>query len=69
MNVKKSLECLARETEVFRENLLHFHFDHHKSHMTWTGPGIGKPATNSLSYVTASNLHFGARCQDQQTDC
>jgi hypothetical protein len=54
---------LARETEVFRENLPHYRFVHHKPHMLCpdANPGSrgGKPATNRLSYGTA--LH---NCDD-----
>jgi hypothetical protein len=32
--VKESVECLVEETEVLGENLFHFRFVHHKSHMT-----------------------------------
>jgi hypothetical protein len=55
MIVEQSVEWeMAGETEV--------HFVHHKSHMTWPGsnPGrrCGKPATNRLSYGTASGIWF-----------
>jgi hypothetical protein len=58
MSVELSVEWeLAGETEILGKNLLHCHFVHHKSHMTWPGlePGRrgGKPATNPLSYGTA----------------
>jgi hypothetical protein len=34
---------LAGETEVFRENLLQYHFVHQKSHMTWPRLAPGPP--------------------------
>jgi hypothetical protein len=35
MNMELLVECeLAEETEVLGENLLHYHFAHHKSYMT-----------------------------------
>jgi hypothetical protein len=37
MSVEQSVECLAGETEVLAENLLHCRFFHHKSHMTRPG--------------------------------
>jgi hypothetical protein len=37
-----------------REELSQFHFVHYKSHMTWTGLEPGPPATNNLSYGTAT---------------
>jgi hypothetical protein len=48
---------LAGETEEVGENLLQYHFVHHKYHMTWKGANqgrrSGKPATNRLRYGTA----------------
>jgi hypothetical protein len=36
MNVEQWVEWeLAGENEVFGENMLQCHFDHHKSHMIW----------------------------------
>jgi hypothetical protein len=34
MSVEKSVECMAGEAEVLRENLSQCRFVHHKSHMT-----------------------------------
>jgi hypothetical protein len=34
MSVEQSVECLAEETEVLRENLHQCRFIHHKSHIT-----------------------------------
>jgi hypothetical protein len=34
---------LVGETEVLGENLPHFYFVHHKSHMTWPGIEPGPP--------------------------
>jgi hypothetical protein len=57
MSVHHSVECLAGETEVLRENLLQCRFVHHKSHMTLSGlqpgPRRWEATTNSLSYCTA----------------
>jgi hypothetical protein len=51
---------LAGATEIIGEIHPHCHFVHHKSHMSWPGAnpgrGGGKPATNRLSYGTASNI-------------
>jgi hypothetical protein len=46
--VEESVKWLAGETEVLGENLLHYHFVHHKSHIS---PGL-EPGTNRLSYGT-----------------
>jgi hypothetical protein len=44
MIVKQSVECeLAGETQALRGNLPHYHFVHHKSHMTWTKLEPGPP--------------------------
>jgi hypothetical protein len=55
MSVEQSVEWLAGETEVLRENLPQFRFFHHKWHLTEpsSNPGRrgGKSATNLLSYV------------------
>jgi hypothetical protein len=49
---------IGREKEVLGEDLFQYRFVHHKSHITWPGlepgPRCGKPATNRLSYGTAS---------------
>jgi hypothetical protein len=57
MSVKQTVEWeLAGETEVLGENLLQYHFVHHKSHVTWLGSNLGrrgwKPATSRLNYGT-----------------
>jgi hypothetical protein len=62
MNVEQSVEWeLARESEVFGENLTQCHIVHHKSHITWPelepGSRGEKPATNHLSYGTAYVKH------------
>jgi hypothetical protein len=52
---------LSGETEVLGENLPHCYFVQHKSHMTC--PGLehgscgGNPATNCLSYGTATTIN------------
>jgi hypothetical protein len=58
--VEKLVEWrLARETEIFGENLPQRHFVHHKCHILDPGlnPGRrgGKPATNRLSYGAANS--------------
>jgi hypothetical protein len=52
-DVKQSVECVAGETGVLRENLPHCHFAHHIPHMTWPGP-----PTNRLSYGTAIEVMY-----------
>jgi hypothetical protein len=37
ISVEQSVEWLPWETEVVRENLPHWSFDHHKCHMSWSG--------------------------------
>jgi hypothetical protein len=53
---------IGGETEVLGENLPQYHLVHHKSHMTWSGANPGRrggwPATNRLSYGTASILVY-----------
>jgi hypothetical protein len=62
MTVEQSVEWLSGETEVLREDLSQCRFVHQKSYMTLPGsiPGrrAGKPATNRLSYITASFLSY-----------
>jgi hypothetical protein len=43
MSVEQSVERVAEETEVRRENLPQCRFVHHKSHMTWLGLELGPP--------------------------
>jgi hypothetical protein len=38
MSVEHSMEWVAKETEVLRENLPQYRFVLHKSHMAWPGP-------------------------------
>jgi hypothetical protein len=54
MSVEQSMEWVGEETEALEEILPQYRFVHHKSHMTWPGLEPGKPATNRLSYGTAS---------------
>jgi hypothetical protein len=37
ISVEQLMECLAGETEVLEENLPHYRFVRHKSHMTSLG--------------------------------
>jgi hypothetical protein len=57
MSVEQSVECVAGETVVLREDLPQCCFPHHKSHMIWPGlepgPPQWEPATNHLSYGMA----------------
>jgi hypothetical protein len=43
MSVELSVQCLAGETGVLAENLLHFRFVHHKTHMTLSRLEPGTP--------------------------
>jgi hypothetical protein len=56
MSVEQSVEWVAGETEVLGEKLPQCRFVHHKSHMSRPGLEPGKPATNRLSYGTASDI-------------
>jgi hypothetical protein len=54
INMEQSVECeLTRETEVLGEKLPQYHFVHHKSHMTWPGPG---PRNRRLTSCTTHGL-------------
>jgi hypothetical protein len=62
MNMKQCVEWeLAGETEVLGENKPECNVFHHKFHK-WSdlgsnpGPRGGKPATNNLSYGTATDV-------------
>jgi hypothetical protein len=50
MSVEQSVECLAGETKLPRENLPQCHFVHHKSHMTWHGLETGPPSEENLQH-------------------
>jgi hypothetical protein len=60
MSVEQSVKCLTGETEALGGNLPQCRFVQHKSLITWPDPGSNpgcrgsKPATNLLSYGTAS---------------
>jgi hypothetical protein len=64
MGVEQSVECLAGETEALPQSC----FVHHKSQMSWYGLEPfrrgGKPATNRLSYDTAT--HFCCKLRRSQ---
>jgi hypothetical protein len=54
MMMEKLVEWLTGESEILGENLSQCRFVHHKLHMLPGRETNGKPATNRLSYGTAT---------------
>jgi hypothetical protein len=54
---------LAGKTEEFGENLLRYHFIHHKSHMTWHGLEPGPPRWEASEWPPPHKLSMEPRCQ------
>jgi hypothetical protein len=50
ISVEQSVEQLARETEVFSENLPECQFVYHKSHISWPCPKPGTPLLEAGAY-------------------